>query len=93
MKGAKWVMPENTDLRIGRAKDQCNIILNDKGVSRVHCVIRFESGKGVFVLTDKSSNGTYLKNGRMKHNVPQILMPGDIFVMPGGNSEMEVGVE
>ena len=91
--GDKWVIPADIYIKIGRAADRCNIVLKDKGVSRVHCAIRYESDKGAFILTDMSSSGTYLKAGRMKQNAPHTLMPGDRFVLPGGKIELEVGVD
>jgi len=93
IQGDKWLIPENTDITIGRAKNKCYIALADKGVSRVHCVIRFDSSKQVFILTDRSSGGTYLKNGRMKQNVPHTLLPGEKFILAKGKSELEVGVK
>ena len=40
---------------IGRDK-RCDLVVDDKGVSRVHARIRYR--KGYFVLVDESSNGT-----------------------------------
>ena len=91
--GDKWMLPSNIDMKIGRAPDSCNIILEDKDISRIHCIIRYENNRGEFTLTDLSSNGTYIQGGRMQYNVPQNILPGSRFAMPAGKYEMEVGVE
>ena len=92
--GDKWVIPAGMDMVIGRSADRCNIILEDPDVSRVHCTIRYDSKTGMFLLTDVSSNGTYLQNGsRLNRNVPHTIAPGEKFVMPGGKYEWEAGVE
>ncbi len=44
---------------IGR-DNRCDLVVNDKGVSRLHA--RIESRKGYFVLVDQSSNGTSIIN-------------------------------
>jgi len=92
-KGEKWLIPANFDIKIGRAPDRCNIILDDKDVSRVHCMIRYDSKRGVFLLTDQSSNGTFMQGERMTKNVTQTLLPGSMFVLPGANNKIEAGVE
>jgi predicted component of type VI protein secretion system len=90
----KWVLPVNMDMTIGRSTGRCNIIVDDSDISRTHCTIRYDGNTGSFLLTDMSTNGTYLKNGaRLRQGVQQALQPGTRFVMPGGKIEMEVGVE
>ena len=52
---------------IGRSTD-CDLVVDDKSVSRKHCMIQFVSGK--FLLSDlHSQNGTYLNNQRIFESV------------------------
>ena len=92
--GDKWIIPAGMDMAIGRSTDRCNIVLDDTDVSRIHCTIRYESKSGLFVLTDKSSNGTFLQDGsRLDRDVPHTIAPGEKFLIPGGKYELEAGVE
>ena len=92
--GDKWILPAGMDMAIGRSPDRCNIIVEDPDVSRVHCTIRYDGKSGTFLLTDMSSNGTYLQNGsRLERGLPHPMAPGGRFLMPGGKYEWEAGVE
>lgn len=56
---------EKGQLVFGRDAKTCNILFPQyaKGISRVHCTLRYDGQR--FYLTDhKSSNGTWLENGK-----------------------------
>lgn len=61
LQGSNWVI--NKDLMIGREPD-CDIVINDRQVSRYHAEIR-DKKNGEFVLVDlESKNGTII-NGEL----------------------------
>jgi len=69
----------DTVLRIGRAADN-DLVLPDEDrlLSKTHCVIELQAGR--YVLTDSSTNGTFL-NGQRERLAPRIAVPlavGDI---------------
>ncbi len=49
-------------ITIGRAPN-CDIVLTDPTVSRVHAII--EKGQSEYILRDQSTNGTFIKNRRI----------------------------
>jgi len=51
---------QNTKLILGR-DDSCNIIVKNDFVSRQHATVVFKFGN--FIISDHSSNGTYIRNG------------------------------
>lgn len=53
-----WRCREGDELKIGRSK-QCDVILQQPWVSRLHAVLSMKNGK--LMLTDRSSSGTYVK--------------------------------
>lgn len=55
---------EDTFTTIGRSK-HCNIVINDDQISRLHCFIKYDRGKGRFIVFDNSSNGTFDANQRL----------------------------
>lgn len=64
----KMRIQPDTDFLIGRSAEKSNFTVDgDSNISRVHCTVRFNSAEGMFLITDKSVNGTYLGDGsRMK---------------------------
>lgn len=91
--GDKWLLPKNMRMSVGRAADQCNILLDDPGVSRLHCTLQYDDKANLFYLVDFSSNGTAVKAGRLEKNRTVALQPGDSFFLMGCDYEMKVGLE
>ncbi len=54
-------------ITVGRS-DENDVVLPDKFVSRLHCVIEKRDGK--YVLNDLSANGTYLDKTRVEKTAP-----------------------
>lgn len=74
------------ELTIGRDGAFCNIVLSGEKISRKHCAVRFDSDKLAYVVTDLSSNGTYIKGGmRLIKNQPTPVACGSTLVL--GNED------
>ena len=75
------MLNEDTEIVIGRQPGTCRYCLSDPGISRVHAVLRKESGK--VILMDKgSTNGTYVNNKRLKQDAAE-LKYGDVVSFAG----------
>lgn len=86
--GQEIPMAANDDIIIGRDASFCNIIISEKAekVSRKHCVIRFDSARSTYTVTDCSSNGTYIDGGsKLPANIPTPVSPGTVIYL--GNRE------
>ena len=59
--GASFDMRDIRQLAIGRNPQLCRVILNESGISRIHCMVQYRAD-GMYVQ-DMSTNGTYLLNG------------------------------
>ncbi|MDE3089107.1 MAG: FHA domain-containing protein [Chloroflexota bacterium] len=58
---------------VGRDGTQCDIVLDDSAVSKLHAEVRYENGQ--FILYDHAStNGTFVNNRRVQR---QSLLDGD----------------
>ena len=81
-------------LRIGR--EPTNDVVfpqqNARGVSRNHCLIRFDPQSRTFILIDQnSSNGTFLENGvRLSPGMPVTLSPGERFYIADRSTSFRV---
>lgn len=62
--------------KIGRGP-QCDLLLTHEAVSRVHCTLEWRDG--VFVVVDKSANGTYINGQKMVMDTP--LADEDVVVV------------
>ncbi len=71
---------------IGRGAE-CDISVDDPGVSRRHAVVK--PGRGGFVVTDESANGTFVNGARMVGM--QTLQHGDVVGI--GTEEYRVDVD
>lgn len=65
---------------------------SSKGVSRNHCLIRFDPQSRTFILIDQnSSNGTFLENGvRLSPGMPVTLSPGERFYIADRSTSFRV---
>lgn len=64
---------------IGRSPSACQLVINSDKISRKHCKVEYNTATGKYIVTDFSSNGTYLLGGkRLDENVPVELERGAI---------------
>lgn len=85
--GTGCVYPVPRDgLVIGR-ETECDIVVDDPGVSRRHAMVK--PGRGGFVVTDESANGTFVNGKRMTGAHP--LKHGDVLGI--GTEEFRIDVD
>lgn len=70
----------------GRDPNVADHILNNDSCSRMHCVIRWESGR--WILTDESKNGCFINGNRIERNHSVRLNKGDLFFV-GSDREVQ----
>ena len=79
------------EMKIGRSKECDFIVGGDTNISRVHCVLRFDSARGLFFLTDKSSNGTFFDNNvRLNRGMPYSVKMGSSFYLVTPNHRLTI---
>lgn len=62
---------------IGRDPAVCQLVIDREKISRKHCKIAYKEASEMYVVTDYSTNGTYiLGGGEMKKNLPTELPAG-----------------
>ena len=49
---------------VGKDADQCNLILSNKTVSRIHCIITYVPATDTYTVKDVSKNGTFFSDGK-----------------------------
>lgn len=66
------------EIRVGRGGDDQPMDLAlyaNEEISREHFLLRRDPATGVFLITDKSTNGTWLDGRRLKKGVEEVLPP------------------
>lgn len=77
----KWKFEPERSIKIGRARDECDILVTGKEISRIHCEIRYDSQRQLFLLMDYSVNGTFTEKGRIGKGRYAELPPGAFFYL------------
>ncbi|MCD8021090.1 MAG: FHA domain-containing protein [Clostridiales bacterium] len=75
--GAQLQIRSGESVLMGRSKSQCNLIFSNPKVSRTHCTVTYNSVEDYYLVTNHSSNGTFLANG-------QLLTPEKPYHLPHG---------
>ena len=74
--GTQLFLVTQNEIRIGRGGEgqamDLALYSNDE-VSREHLVLRREAATGVFLVEDKSTNGTWLDGKRLRRGIEEIL--------------------
>lgn len=84
-KGGSFPIKSGEELSIGRDSSLCQIVVTSATkVSRRHCGIKYSASDNRYIVTDYSSNGTYLEDGtRLSYMTPTpvsrntVLLIGD----------------
>lgn len=74
-------------LVIGKDARQCNVILSNKTVSRVHCIIRYVPATDTYTVKDVSRNGTYFNNGQRLTKDYEMQVPRNTVIYIGKPQE------
>ncbi len=88
----KWILPKNIAMKIGRSSESCNIVIDNKSISRIHCELRYDDKQVSFFLVDLSSNGTYINGNRLLKDNAYKLLPGNRFSIAANECVLEVGL-
>ena len=77
--GAVMELSLGEQLTIGRDEKNCNLVINEKEISRKHCEISYDAYKSCYYITDYSTNGIYLGDGSELDKKKSVcLQPGAI---------------
>lgn len=74
-KDAEFFNNSGRPIVIGRDPSQCDVVISENAekVSRKHCSVNFDYKNNMYIVTDHSTNGTHLDNG--KKLIPELPTP------------------
>lgn len=89
--GAEIPIQDKNPVIIGKNSAVAHIILSNSYISGNHCSIRYDADRKKFVVTDTSTNGTYLENGtKLPKNVDSFLPEGSIILLGNGSDRFQL---
>lgn len=82
LRGISIIMADGDEIVIGRDPKTADLVIEDIKVSRRHCKITYDGKAGMFYITDYSSNGTSLGDGRkLTKGVKTPLVEGMVIIV------------
>lgn len=77
---AQIPVPSQGEMFVGTDANVCSLVIDTavREVSRKHIGISFNPARGVYVVTDYSSNGTWANERRLPSGKPMDLQPGTL---------------
>jgi hypothetical protein len=92
--GQTLPLAANEEMVIGRDNALCNLIVdqNAEKVSRKHCSITYDAARGNYMVTDYSTNGTFIDGGsRLVANMPTALQRGAVIALGSKENRFRLG--
>lgn len=80
--GVSVPMEDGASITIGRDASCSNLVISGGKISRKHCQIIYDKARNKYMVTDFSTNGTYIKNGnRLVKDHSIELDPGTVLTL------------
>jgi len=80
--GVSVPMEDGAVITIGRDASCCNLVISGSKISRKHCQISYDKARNKYMVTDFSTNGTYIKDGtRLVKERSMELAPGTVLTL------------
>ena len=77
---------------IGRSAEKANLVIDNDMVGRQHSIIQYDGNNGNYIVTDCSTNGTFLGNGsRLKKQQPTTVAPGTVIAIVNKENTFQLG--
>lgn len=89
----QWKIEEDRDIRIGRSEEECEICVDGEDVSRLHCMVHYDSRKKIFLVKDQSANGTFTARGLIGRGRVAEVTPGERIYLVSNRYELYLEVK
>lgn len=89
--GQGFRLPPNRKIVIGKNPSKATLVINESYVSNVHCTIQYNAGNNTYIVTDHSTNGTYVNGIKLQKDVPMAYPAGTVLMLVNSNIEIKLG--
>lgn len=84
-------IPADREITIGRSK-KADICVGSNGyIGRIHCSLKYDSGRSSFILKDLSRNGTYINGSNIPGNTEVLAKSGSNIILGNHVCEFRIG--
>ena len=90
----KWRLPLEEEILVGRDDKQSKIVIrgNDR-VSKQHMIIAYSPKSRNFVITDISTNGTFINGSRIEKGKQQMASSGSVVYLAGKECALKLELQ
>lgn len=82
----------DSGIMVGRDPKLCQLVMDERQISRKHCRINYNYNTGRYLVTDHSSNGTYYDEERkLDENVATELKAGTVIMLGKNGVRLKLG--
>ena len=92
--GYRIPVQSGEEIIIGKDPAVCQVVIGREygKVSRKHCGVRYDASQGIYIVTDYSSNGTFVVNGqRLASQQPSYLQAGTTLNLAKTDNTFQLG--
>lgn len=86
--GRGLMLPEDKKVIVGKSTRNANLVISNQKISNVHCSIRYNAARNIYIVKDHSTNGTYVNQVRLPKDIAMEYPAGTVLSLADGNDEV-----
>ncbi len=88
LKGQGFKLPPDRKIVVGKNPGKTNLTINSARISNIHCSIRYDASRRIYIVKDHSSNGTFINEKRLPKGEAVECRPGTVLKLADGENEL-----
>lgn len=76
---------------VGKSAQNASLVIDDPHISNVHCSIRYDAKRNMYIVRDHSTNGTVVRGERLPKDVPVQYPAGTTLSLANGAARIILG--
>lgn len=89
--GQGYRLPEGRKVVVGKSPQRATLVINNPHISNVHCSIRYNAVKNVYIVKDHSMNGTFVNGMRLQNGIAAEYPAGTVLSLADGSNKITLG--
>ncbi|MCM1245138.1 MAG: FHA domain-containing protein [Roseburia sp.] len=89
--GQGFKLPEDRKVIVGKSPQNATLVIHDQHISNVHCSIRYCAETDSYIVTDHSTNGTFVHGVRLAKDIKMEYPAGTVLSLADGSNKITLG--
>lgn len=89
--GQGYRLPEGRKVIVGKSPQRATLVINNPHISNVHCSIRYNAVKNMYIVKDHSMNGTFVNGMRLQNGIAAEYPAGTVLSLADGANKITLG--